>query len=58
MIHAGANPSAWRCSRLCNTAWLTNPAFADPQFPQPRVSVYEEHQHAWLRPPDDMEHLD
>jgi hypothetical protein len=33
-------------------------AFADPRFPAPRVSVYEERQHAWLRLPDDMEHFD
>ncbi|HET8899068.1 MAG TPA: GFA family protein, partial [Rhodanobacteraceae bacterium] len=33
-------------------------AFADPHFPQPRVSVYEERQHAWLRMPDDIEHFD
>lgn len=33
-------------------------AFADPQFPAPRVSVYEGRQHPWVRLPDDMEHLD
>ena len=33
-------------------------AFADPQFPPPRVSVYEVRQHPWVRLPDDMEHLD
>jgi hypothetical protein len=31
-------------------------AFADPGFPAPRVSVYEERRHAWVSLPDDMEH--
>ncbi len=33
-------------------------AFADPQFPQPRVSVYEDRKHAWVRVPDSIEHFD
>jgi len=33
-------------------------AFADPGFPQPRVSVYEVRQHPWVRLPDGIEHLD
>ena len=32
-------------------------AFADPGFPAPTVSVYEERMHAWVRPPDDAEHI-
>ncbi|HEY5804418.1 MAG TPA: GFA family protein [Lysobacter sp.] len=31
-------------------------AFADPNFPQPRVSVYEGRRHHWVRVPDDIEH--
>lgn len=31
-------------------------AFADPQFPAPKVSVYEERMHAWVKVPD-AEHL-
>ena len=31
-------------------------AFADPAFPAPVISVYEERQHAWVRVPDDVEH--
>ncbi|MED5523822.1 MAG: GFA family protein [Pseudomonadota bacterium] len=31
-------------------------AFADPQFPAPKVSVYEEGMHAWVKVPD-AEHL-
>ena len=33
-------------------------AFADPGFPPPQVSVYEERKHSWLGLPDDMEHFD
>jgi hypothetical protein len=33
-------------------------AFADPGFPPPQVSVYEERKHAWLGLPDEMEHFD
>ncbi|MFO1090322.1 MAG: GFA family protein [Hyphomicrobiales bacterium] len=35
-------------------------AFADPQFPPPRVSVYESRRHPWVSPPpgDNVEHSD
>lgn len=33
-------------------------AFADPDFPPPRVSVYNGRRHAWVRLPDDIERLD
>lgn len=32
-------------------------AFADPGFPAPRVSVYEERMHQWVVPPADAEHF-
>lgn len=32
-------------------------AFADPSFPAPRVSVYEERMHSWVVPPPDAEHI-
>ena len=32
-------------------------AFADPDFPAPRVSVYETRKHAWVGVPEDMEHF-
>ena len=40
--------------------FLTIPvgAFADPQFPAPKVSVYEERKHAWVSLPADIEHYD
>ena len=33
-------------------------AFADPTFPQPRVSVYESRRYPWLSLPEGMEHDD
>jgi hypothetical protein len=33
-------------------------AFADPSFPQPQVSVYEERKHRWVGLPDGIEHID
>ena len=32
-------------------------AFADPNFPQPVFSVYEERKHAWVGLPANMEHM-
>jgi hypothetical protein len=32
-------------------------AFADPSFPPPSVSVYEERMHGWVVPPADAEHI-
>jgi hypothetical protein len=32
-------------------------AFADPGFPAPTVSVYEERMHGWVVPPADAEHI-
>jgi hypothetical protein len=32
-------------------------AFADPGFPPPTISVYEDRRHAWLGLPADIEHL-
>ena len=32
--------------------------FADPDFPQPQVSVYEERKHRWVSLPDGIEHID
>lgn len=33
-------------------------AFADPDFPPPKVSVYEARKHPWTGMPDDIEHFD
>jgi hypothetical protein len=32
-------------------------AFADPNFPSPRFSVYEERMHAWVSMPPGVEHM-
>ena len=32
-------------------------AFADPSFPAPTFSVYEDRMHQWVRLPADMEHM-
>jgi len=32
-------------------------AFADPTFPAPTVSVYEERKHSWVSLPEDIEHF-
>lgn len=32
--------------------------FADPDFPAPKVSVYEARRHAWAGIPEDVEHYD
>ena len=32
-------------------------AFADPTFPPPAFSVYEDRMHGWISMPQDMEHM-
>jgi hypothetical protein len=32
-------------------------AFADPEFPAPAVSVWEERKHSWVVVPEDAEHI-
>ena len=32
-------------------------AFADPDFPAPTVSVWEERRHSWVVPPPEAEHI-
>jgi hypothetical protein len=33
-------------------------AFADPEFPAPKVSVWEARRHRWLGLPEGIEHVD
>jgi hypothetical protein len=35
-----------------------NGAFADPDFPPPKVSVYESRRHPWVTVPDGAKQLD
>ena len=37
---------------------VTVGAFADPSFPPPIVSVYEARMHAWVKMPENIEHID
>ena len=39
------------------TVAIPTGAFADPLFPAPTVSVYEDRMHAWVVPPRDAEHI-
>ncbi len=32
-------------------------AFADPDFPPPQISVWEERKHGWVMVPDQIEHI-
>ena len=32
-------------------------AFAEPEFPPPAFSVYEERMHSWVTMPEDIEHV-
>ena len=47
----------WRLEGLGAVAVAIG-AFADPAFPQPRVSVWESRRHPWVGLPEEMEHLD
>ncbi|WP_414648892.1 GFA family protein [Dokdonella sp.] len=48
---------AWQLDALSGFITVPIGAFADPHFPQPEVSVFEEHQHSWVQLPGGMEHL-
>mgnify|MGYP001478951530 CR=1 FL=1 len=48
----------WELASVPGVVAVAIGAFADPQFPPPKVSVYEAHRHGWARVPDgpDIEH--
>ncbi|MEZ0472506.1 GFA family protein, partial [Luteimonas salinilitoris] len=48
----------YRFDAIPDVVAVTVGAFADPDFPRPRVSVYEARQHHWVRLPDGIDHLD
>ena len=65
---SGARATFHFCPRCGVTVWyeaeglegyISVPVgtFADPGFPAPTVSVYEERMHAWVLPPPDAEHF-
>jgi hypothetical protein len=49
----------WELSALPGFVGVAVGAFADPSFPPPKISVYEQRRHPWALPGDlDLEHLD
>lgn len=42
----------WEPARMPDRIAVAVGAFADPNFPAPSQSVYDEHRHVWVRPPD------
>ncbi|MDQ6647676.1 MAG: glutathione-dependent formaldehyde-activating protein [Pseudomonadota bacterium] len=54
----GGSTVSWQAAALPGFYILAVGAFADPYFSQPHVAVYEEQQHAWMRLPSSLEHLD
>ena len=58
------SPSSARAAARPSTIWsdpehIAVPvgAFADPDFPAPRVSVWEDRMHPWVGLPDGIEHI-
>ncbi|MDQ6647675.1 MAG: glutathione-dependent formaldehyde-activating protein [Pseudomonadota bacterium] len=54
----GGSTAFWQAAALPGFFTVAVGAFADPYFSQPQVAVHEEQQHAWMRLPNSMEHLD
>lgn len=49
----------WELSALPGFVGVAVGAFADPSFPAPKISIYEERRHSWALPGDlEVEHLD
>jgi len=64
---SGSRTTFHFCAACGSTVYYTNSeladqvaipvgAFADPDFPAPEVSVYEERMHAWVILPEDIDH--
>jgi hypothetical protein len=47
----------WEGDRAPDYCGVTVGCFADPEFPAPTISIYEEAMHSWFSPPDGVEHL-
>jgi len=47
----------WKLAGLEGYLAIAVGAFADPNFPEPRVSVYESRKHGWVMAPVDAEHI-
>lgn len=48
----------WEANTIPDFVTVAVGAFADPKFPPPRVSVYEERKHGWAATPDNIEHIE
>lgn len=49
----------WELSALPGFVGVAVGAFADPSFPAPKISVYEQRRHPWALPSElDLEHMD
>jgi hypothetical protein len=46
----------WELAGLQDYLTIAVGAFADPDFPEPTVSVYESRKHGWVCPPTGAEH--
>ena len=47
----------WEADARPNVYILAVGAFADPNFPAPSVSIFEESKHTWMQLPDGMKHF-
>ena len=47
----------WEADARPDTYILAVGAFADPNFPPPSVSIFEESKHTWMQLPDGMKHF-
>jgi hypothetical protein len=65
---SGSRTTFHFCATCGSTVYFTNSeladqvaipvgAFADPDFPAPEISVYDERMHAWVTLPEDIDHL-
>jgi hypothetical protein len=48
----------WTGTALPDVVAVAVGAFAEPNFPAPRISVYERRRHPWVSVPDEVEHVD
>ena len=48
----------WQVKSLTGFTSVAVGAFGDPQFPPPKVSVWEATEHAWVSLPETIEHFD
>lgn len=54
--HCGATVY-WFNDGMADSIAIPAGAFADPAFPAPVISIYEERMHAWVAMPDGIEHM-